>query len=187
MAWVEQVGEQSWRVRYRNSQRRCESQSGFGSVREAERFAGDLETLATGSVDRPVALRNSGRGVGRGLDRDNGCRAAHRGELPALRAHRHRHRRDPHTAPALCNPARRHRSRPKPQVTPSTRSRSWLAPGADSAPDLLHPGATQDQHRPWLTIIAGMRKALRPAQTLEQRALSSGWTLGDLTTTQTRR
>jgi hypothetical protein len=43
-----------------------------------------------------------------------------------------------------------------------------------AAPHLLPAGAVRDQHRPWLSIIAHMTKALRPAQTPHRRALPSG-------------
>jgi len=43
------------------------------------------------------------------------------------------------------------------------------------APHVLPMSMTRDQHRPWLPIIATMRKALRPAETPERRAFVQGW------------
>jgi hypothetical protein len=44
MAWVEQTGQRSWRVRYRCADGTVGSVPGFSSRRSAEAYAGDLES-----------------------------------------------------------------------------------------------------------------------------------------------
>lgn len=50
MAWVEQIGYQSWRVRYPGSDGRTESVSGFASRLEAEAYVAELRPLRPRAV-----------------------------------------------------------------------------------------------------------------------------------------
>ena len=44
MAWIEQTGKQSWRVRYPRDDGTYGSQSGFDTRKAAEDYAHDLDT-----------------------------------------------------------------------------------------------------------------------------------------------
>lgn len=56
MAWVEQVGKKSWRVRYSNADGKVRTVSGFVTEQQARSFAQDLPAqLATGTFPDPAA------------------------------------------------------------------------------------------------------------------------------------
>jgi hypothetical protein len=57
MAWTEQIGTQSWRVRYRTSDGHTVSISGFATQRAADNYAADIESdqRATPGSTRPAA------------------------------------------------------------------------------------------------------------------------------------
>lgn len=110
----------------------------------------------------------------RGLERRWKQAAASR-RPPDNRPGRKRRGRDPHMAPAQRTTSRRTRAQMKPQVEAAGRRTLLPTPATEPAPVLLQNGAHGDRHRSWLTIIAGMRKALRPGETPDQRAFLKGW------------
>jgi integrase len=89
--------------------------------------------------------------------------------------HAPRRRHDPHTAPTQRTTLRRTQSNQKPQFNPTIHRTPTPKIHAEGAPELLHYGASNDRRRPWLTIIADMKEALRPGQTLERRASTKKW------------
>jgi hypothetical protein len=50
MAWVEQIGYQSWRVRYPGADAKTESVSGFASRLQAESYVAELRPLRQHAV-----------------------------------------------------------------------------------------------------------------------------------------
>ncbi|TDV42140.1 tyrosine-type recombinase/integrase [Actinophytocola oryzae] len=92
------------------------------------------------------------------------------------RSHRAPHRRrDPHTAPAQRATLHRARLNQKTQFNTTMQRTSNPDTRARSAPELLQLDASSDRRRPWLSIIADMREALRPGKTSDRESFIKKW------------
>lgn len=92
------------------------------------------------------------------------------------RSHRApRRRHDPHTAPTQRIKLHTTQSNQKPQFNTNKRRSVTSKIRAEGAPELLHFGMSNDRRRPWLSIIANMKEALRPGQTLNRRTSTKKW------------
>jgi integrase len=92
------------------------------------------------------------------------------------RSHRApRRRHDPHTAPTQRTTLHTTQSNQKPQFNTNKRRSVTSKIRAEGAPELLHFGMSNDRRRPWLSIIADMKEALRPAKTSDRESFIKKW------------